>query len=47
MHKAIYKNKQVAHAKTPGGVMRQIFAQFRKEIDSGDFVWTSLEIVRD
>jgi hypothetical protein len=46
-HKAVYKGREVAHAKTPGGVMRQIYAQFRKEIDAGDFAWTSLEIVKE
>lgn len=46
-HRAIYKGKSVAWAKTPGGVYRQVYAQFRKEIDSGDFTWTSLEVVKE
>lgn len=48
MHKAIYKGREVCNpTRTPGGIMRQIYAQYRKEIDSGDFAWASLQIVRE
>ena len=38
------KPKRLARAQTAKGVMRQIFAQWRKELDSGVFSWNAIEI---